>query len=144
MSAPNVITQTPPQPDADAMAAIMAKIARVQRILGFLAYAQLLLALFFLAAPFLPESLGVSAYAFGFMLVAPFLLGLAYAANFAKKDLTFAKVAFRNTAISQIGLLLIALYGYFIAPSIVILIIAAIALILGGLALMVIYQASKQ
>ena len=134
----------PPQPDADAMAAIMAKIARVQRILGFLAYAQLLLALFFLAAPFLPESLGVSAYAFGFMLVAPFLLGLAYAANFAKKDLTFAKVAFRNTAISQIGLLLIALYGYFIAPSIVILIIAAIALILGGLALMVIYQASKQ
>ncbi|MGB4020516.1 MAG: hypothetical protein WBK78_13585 [Syntrophomonadaceae bacterium] len=78
------------------------------------------------------------------MLVAPFLLGLAYAANFAKKDLTFAKVAFRNTAISQIGLLLIALYGYFIAPSIVILIIAAIALILGGLALMVIYQASKQ
>lgn len=133
-----------PQPDADAMAAIMAKIARVQRILGFLAYAQLLLALFFLAAPFLPESLGVSAYAFGFMLVAPFLLGLAYAANFAKKDLTFAKVAFRNTAISQIGLLLIALYGYFIAPSIVILIIAAIALILGGLALMVIYQASKQ
>jgi hypothetical protein len=126
------------------MAAIMAKIARVQRILGFLAYAQLLLALFFLAAPFLPESLGVSAYAFGFMLVAPFLLGLAYAANFAKKDLTFAKVAFRNTAISQIGLLLIALYGYFIAPSIVILIIAAIALILGGLALMVIYQASKQ
>ncbi|MFY9120346.1 MAG: hypothetical protein WAO57_08500 [Syntrophomonadaceae bacterium] len=144
MSDPNVITQTPPQPDADAMAAIMAKIARVQRILGFLAYAQLLLALFFLAAPFLPESLGVSAYAFGFMLVAPFLLGLAYAANFAKKDLTFAKVAFRNTAISQIGLLLIALYGYFIAPSIVILIIAAIALILGGLALMVIYQASKQ
>ncbi|MDI9481518.1 MAG: hypothetical protein ACOXZ6_04035 [Syntrophomonadaceae bacterium] len=144
MSDPNVTTQTPPQPDADAMAAIMAKIARVQRILGFLAYAQLLLALFFLAAPFLPESLGVSAYAFGFMLVAPFLLGLAYAANFAKKDLTFAKVAFRNTAISQIGLLLIALYGYFIAPSIVILIIAAIALILGGLALMVIYQASKQ
>ena len=144
MSDPNVITQTPPQPDADAMAAIMAKIARVQRILGFLAYAQLLLALFFLAAPFLPESLGVSAYAFGFMLVAPFLLGLAYAANFAKKDLTFAKVAFRNTAISQIGILLIALYGYFIAPSIVILIIAAIALILGGLALMVIYQASKQ
>ncbi|MGB4020517.1 MAG: hypothetical protein WBK78_13590 [Syntrophomonadaceae bacterium] len=59
MSDPNVTTQTPPQPDADAMAAIMAKIARVQRILGFLAYAQLLLALFFLAAPFLPESLGV-------------------------------------------------------------------------------------
>ena len=126
------------------MAAIMAKIARVQRILGFLAYAQLLLALFFLATPFLPATLGLSAYAFGFMLVAPFLLGLAYAANFAKKDLTFAKVAFRNTAISQIGLLLIALYGYFIAPSMVILIIAAIALILGGLALMVIYQASKQ
>lgn len=144
MSDPTVVTQTPPQPDADAMAAIMAKIARVQRILGFLAYAQLLLALFFLATPFLPATLGLSAYAFGFMLVAPFLLGLAYAANFAKKDLTFAKVAFRNTAISQIGLLLIALYGYFIAPSVLILIIAAIALILGGLPLIVIYQASKQ
>lgn len=144
MSDSTVVTQTPPQPDADAMAAIMAKIARVQRILGFLAYAQLLLALFFLATPFLPATLGLSAYAFGFMLAAPFLLGLAYAANFAKKDLTFAKVAFRNTAISQIGLLLIALYGYFIAPSVLILIIAAIALILGGLPLIVIYQASKQ
>jgi hypothetical protein len=144
MSDPNVVTQTPPQPDADAMAAIMAKIARVQRILGFLAYVQLLLALFFLASPFLPGALSVSAYGSGFMLVAPFLLGLAYAANFAKKDLTFAKVALRNTAISQIGLLLIALYGYLIAPSMVILIIAAIALILGGLPLIVIYQASKQ
>ncbi|MGI5887150.1 MAG: hypothetical protein ACOX6F_07160 [Syntrophomonadaceae bacterium] len=144
MSDPNVVTQTPSQPDADAMAAIMAKIARVQRILGFLAYSQLLLALAFLATPFLPASLGLSAYAFGFMLAAPFLLGLAYAANFAKKDLTFAKVAFRNTAIAQMGLFLVALYGYLTAPSVLILILAAIALILGGLACLVIYQASKQ
>jgi high-affinity Fe2+/Pb2+ permease len=78
------------------------------------------------------------------MLAAPFLLGLAYAANFAKKDLTFAKVAFRNTAIAQMGLFLVALYGYLTAPSVLILILAAIALILGGLACLVIYQASKQ
>lgn len=142
MSDPNVVTQAPP--DAAAMEAIMAKIARVQKILGFLAYCQLLLALFFLATPLLPAALGVSAYAFGFMLLAPFLLGLAYAANLARKDLSFARVVFRNTAISQIGLLLIALYGYLIAPSLLILIIAAIALILGCLACMVIYQANKQ
>ncbi|HOB12471.1 MAG TPA: hypothetical protein PLM20_09050 [Syntrophomonadaceae bacterium] len=142
MSDPNVATQAPP--DAEAMQAIMAKIARVQKILGFLACCQLLLALFFLATPFLPAALGVSAYAFGFMLLAPFLLGLSYAAYLAKKDLSFAKVVFRNTAISQIGFLLIALYGYFTAPSLLILILAAIALILGGLACLVIYQASKQ
>lgn len=78
------------------------------------------------------------------MLLAPFLLGLAYAANFAKKDLSYARVVFRNTAISQIGLLLVALYGYFTVPSTFILGVAAIALILGGLCLLVIYQASKQ
>lgn len=144
MSDPNVVTQTPSQPDAEAMEALMAKVARVQKILGFLAYCQLLLALLFLAAPFFPAALGVSAYAFGFMLLAPFLLGLAYAANLAKKDLSFAKVVFRNTAIAQMGFLLIALYGYFIAPSFIILIPAAIALILGGLSCLVIYQASKQ
>lgn len=144
MSDPTVVSQTPPQPDADAMAAIMAKIARVQKILGFLSYSQLLLALLFLATPFYPASLGLSAYSFGFMLLAPFLLGLAYAANFAKKDLTFARVTFRNTAISWIGFLLVALYGYFVAPSMVIIILAVIALILGGLPAMVIYQALKE
>ncbi|MGB4507600.1 MAG: hypothetical protein WBI26_00070 [Syntrophomonadaceae bacterium] len=144
MSDPNVVSQTPPQPDADATAALMAKIARIQRILGFLAYCQLLLALLFLATPFLPATIGVPAHSFGFMLLAPFLLGLAYAANFAKKDLSYARVVFRNTAISQIGLLLVALYGYFTVPSTFILGVAAIALILGGLCLLVIYQASKQ
>ena len=87
MSDPNVVTQTPSQPDADAMAAIMAKIARVKRILGFLAYSQAVISPGFPGPPFLPASLGLSAYAFGFMLAAPFLLGLAYAANFAKKIL---------------------------------------------------------
>lgn len=142
MSDPNAVTQAPP--DAEAMQAIMAKIAKVQKILGFLACCQLLLALFFLILPFLPAALGVSGHAFGFMLLAPFLLGLSYAAYLARKDLSFARVVFRNTAISQIGFLLIALYIYFTFPAALVLVLAAIALILGGLACMVIYQASKQ
>lgn len=144
MTDANVVTQTPPQPDADAMAAIMAKIARIQKILGFLSISQFILALLFLATPFLPAALGLASNSFGFMLLFPFLLGLAYAANLAKKDLTHAKVVFRNTAISQVGLLLVCLYGYFTAPSILILILAVVALILGGLPCLVIYQAQKE
>lgn len=144
MTDPNVVSQASPQPDADAMAALMAKVARIQKILGFLAYSHLVLALLFLAAPFLPASLGLSAYALAFMLPAPFLLGLAYAANLAKKDLTFARVVFRNIAIAQTGFLLIALYMYFIAPSILLIILAAVALVLGGLAGLVIYQARQE
>lgn len=144
MTDANVVTQTPPQPDADAMAAIMAKIARIQKILGFLSISQLILALLFLATPFLPAAPGLTSNAFGFMLLAPFLLGLSYAANLAKKDLTHAKVVFRNTAISQVGFLLVTLYGYFTAPSILILILAVVALILGALPCLVIYQAKKE
>lgn len=144
MTDTNIVTEAPPQPDAAAMAALMAKVAKIQKILGFLTYSQFILALLFLATPLLPATLGFTSLSFGFMMVAPFLLGLAYSANFAKKDLSFARVVFRNTAISQLGLLVIALLGYFSYPSIILLILVLIALCLGGLAGMVIYQATKE
>jgi|GEM_PF-474111 hypothetical protein len=144
MTDPNIVTEAPPQPDAAAMAAIMAKVAKIQKILGFLTYSQFLLALLLLAAPLLPTLFGPLPQSFGFMLVAPFLLGLAYSANFAKKDLSFARVVFRNTAISQLGLLVIALIEYLAYPSIIMLVLVLVALCLGGLAGMVIYQATKE
>lgn len=138
------MTDQTTQPDPQAMAAIMAKIAKVQKILGILTYGQVILGALFLLAPFLPDILGMKAFSYSFMLLAPYLFGLAYGADFAKKDLTFARVVFRNTAIAQLGLFVIALYGWLIFQASILLILAIIALILGGLPAMVIYQALKE
>ncbi len=145
MSDLSVDTQNPPQPDPQAMAAIMAKIAKIQKILGVLSYGQLLLGLAFLTTPLWGSFLNLQNYSLGIMLLSPFLFGLAYAASFAKKDLTFARVVFRNTAISQLGLLLISIVGYFYGsvPHFFI-IMMVLTLILGGLPAMVIYQALKE
>lgn len=134
---------TAPAPDPEAMKALMAKLAKLQKILGVLTYGQATMGVLFLAAAFIPSLTGSPALGLGFLMLAPFLLGLAYATNFAKKDLTFAKVAFRNTAISQLGLILAASYGYMASGAILFAVTAVAALILGGLAGMVIYQASK-
>ena len=132
-----------PAPDPEAMKALMAKLAKIQKILGTLTYGQAILGILFLAAPFVPSLIGTGIPGMGFLMLAPFLFGLAYATNFAKKDLTFAKVAFRNTAISQLGLFLVAIYGFIVSGSVLFACMAGVALILGGLAAMVIYQASK-
>lgn len=145
MSDLNVNTQNPPQPDPEAMAKIMAKVARVQKILGVLTYGQLLLGLVLLSIPLWAASFELQPFAPGLMLLSPFLFGLAYAANFAKKDLTFARVVFRNTAISQLGffLLTVAVYLFF-STSIFFLTLIFITLILGALPAIVIYQALKE
>jgi len=132
-----------PAPDPEAMKALLAKLAKIQKILGVLTYGQAFLGVLFLAAPFIPALTGSPVLGLGFLLLAPFQFGLAYAADFAKKDLTFAKVAFRNAAISQLGLFIVALYGYTASGSVLFAFTALAALILGGLAAMVIYQASK-
>ncbi len=132
-----------PAPDPEVMKALMAKVAKIQKILGILTYGQATLGVLFLVAAFLPSLPGSRALGLGFLMVAPFMLGLAYATNFAKKDLTFAKVAFRNTAISQLGLISAASYGYIASGAVLFAGTAVAALILGGLAAMVIYQASK-
>ncbi len=132
-----------PAPDPEAMKALLAKVAKIQKILGVLSYGQATMGLIFLAAPFIPALSGTKELGLGFLLLAPFLLGLAYATYFAKKDLTFAKVAFRNTAISHLGLISAASYGYMASGQMIFAATAVAALILGGLASMVIYQASK-
>ncbi|CFX43836.1 Uncharacterized [Syntrophomonas zehnderi OL-4] len=134
-----------PQPDPQAMEALMAKVARIQKILGFLSQSQGLVGLILLFSPFWLSSLTGMQEPFAFLALAPFFLGLAYAANFAKKDLTFAKVVFRNTAIAQTGLFIIALIGiFFLKLPVVFWVLAAITFILGGLPGMVIYQAQKE
>ncbi|NLB88890.1 MAG: hypothetical protein GX790_06640, partial [Syntrophomonadaceae bacterium] len=81
----------------------------------------------------------------GLILLSPFLFGLAYAANFAKKDLTFARVVFRNTAISQLGFFLLSIVAYlFFNNSLFFLTLIFITLVLGGLPAIVIYQALKE
>lgn len=133
-----------PAPDPEAMKALLAKLAKIQKILGNLSYGQAILGLIFLAAPFMPSSLiGDKIPGMSFLMLVPFLFGLSYATNFAKKDITFAKVAFRNTAISQLGLFLVAIYGFITYGAVLFAFTAAVAIILGGLAAMVIYQASK-
>lgn len=142
MSEENTAPQAP-APDPEAMKALMAKLAKIQKILGILTYGQALMGLLFLAAPFLPALTGSPELGIGLLMLAPFYFGLAYAANFAKKDLTFAKVAFRNAAISELGLFIVSMYAYLSTGALILGIAAAAAIILGGLAGMVIYQASK-
>ncbi len=135
----------PPQPDPKVMEALMAKVARIQKILGFLTWSQCLVGLILLAAPlWLTTATGLKE-PFAFLALAPFFLGLAYAANFAKKDLTFARVVFRNSAIAQIGLNAIVLLGIllFALPN-AFWVLYAVTLVLGGLPGMVIYQALKE
>lgn len=142
MSEENTVPQAP-APDPEAMKALMAKLAKIQKILGILTYGQAFMGLLFLVAPFLPSLTGSSELGLGLLMLAPFFFGLAYAADFAKKDLTFAKVAFRNTAISELGLFVVSMYAYLSSGALILGIAAAAAIILGGMAAMIIYQASK-
>lgn len=145
MSDVNVNTNSVPQPDSEAMAKIMAKVAKIQKILGVLAYGQLLLGLVFLSLPLWAAALELESLVPGLIILSPFLFGLAYAANFAKKDLTFARVVFRNTAISQLGFFLLSIAVYFFFnSSVFFLALIFITLILGGLPALVIYQALKE
>ncbi|NLW92522.1 MAG: hypothetical protein GXY34_13115 [Syntrophomonadaceae bacterium] len=141
MTEANMAPQAP-APD-EAMQALLAKIAKIQKILGVLTCGQALMGLLVLVAPIIPSLVGSPELGFGLFMLAPFYFGLAYAANFAKKDLTFAKVAFRNTAISELGLFIASIYAYLSTGSLIVGIVAAAAIVFGGLAGIVIYQASK-
>ena len=138
-------TNTPqaPAPDPEAMKALLAKVAKIQKILKFLYLGHATVAVLLLLLAFMPGLSGSPQLSFAFLMLVPFFCGLSYLASFAGKDLTFAKAAFRNTAISQLGLFVVALYGYFTLGSLIVGILALFALIFGSLAAMVIYQASK-
>lgn len=136
---------TPPAaaPDPEAMKALMAKLAKIQKILKILYLGQATVAVLLLLLAFMPNLSGSPQLSFAFLMLVPFFCGLAYLASFAGKDLTFAKAAFRNTAISQLGLFVVGLYGYMSLNSLAVGALALLALVFGGLAAMVIYQASK-
>lgn len=132
-----------PAPDPEAMKALMAKLAKIQKILKFLYLGQATVAVLLLLLAFMPNLSGSPQLSFVFLVLAPFFAGLAYLGSFAGKDLTFAKAAFRNTAISQLGLFVVACYIYAFTASIAVGALALLALIFGAMAAMVIYQASK-
>ncbi|HPF20104.1 MAG TPA: hypothetical protein PLC88_02045 [Syntrophomonas sp.] len=136
-------TPQAPAPDPEAMKALMAKIAKIQKILKFLYLGQATVAVLLLLLAFMPNLSGSPHVSFAFLMLVPFFCGLAYLASFAGKDLTFAKAAFRNTAISQLGLFIVALYVYVSLGAPMVAVLAVLALIFGALAGMVIYQASK-
>ena len=128
-----------PQPDPAAMAAIMAKIAKVQKILAFLTWGQMLVGLAFLVALFWCQ-----AQPFALMAVAPFYLALAYVADMAKKDLGQVKPVLRATAIGQFGFMLILIVGLIAIPlPVQYWAWVAIAFIFALLPAMIIYQAKK-
>ncbi len=138
----NTETTAAPQPD---MQALMAKVAKLQKILGFLTWSQALMGVLLLAAPFWLTSITGMQEPFAFLALAPFFLGLAYVADFAKKDLTHAKAAFRNTAIAQMGLNGITLVGILVLHlHPVFWGLYLITLVMGGLPVMVIRQALKE
>ena len=98
------------QPDPAAMEAVMKKIAKVQKILGFLTWGQLLIGLVFIfALLWCQAEMGK----FALMSVAPFYLALAYVADMAKKDLSQVKPVLRATAIAQFGFMLVLIAGIF-------------------------------
>lgn len=128
-----------PQPDPAAMAAIMAKIAKVQKILAFLTWGQMLVGLAFVLA-----LLWCQAQPFALMVAAPFYLALAYVADMAKKDLAQVKPVLRATAIGQFGFMLILIVGLIVIPlPVQYWAWAAIALIFAALPAIIIYQAKK-
>lgn len=130
-----------PQPDPAATAALMAKIAKVQRILGFLTWGQIIVGLIFLfALLWCQAELGK----FALMSVAPFYLALGYIANLAKKDLSQVRPVLRATAISQLGFGLVLIIGIFmLALPVQYWAWVAIALIFGILPSIIIIQAKK-
>ncbi|HNX28774.1 MAG TPA: hypothetical protein PKN87_05100 [Syntrophomonadaceae bacterium] len=130
-----------PQPDPAAMAALMAKIAKVQKILGFLTWGQILVGLAFLLALFWCQA---EMGKFALMAVAPFYLALGYVADLAKKDLSQIKPVLRATAISQLGFALVLLIGLLYLPlPVQYWTWVVIALIFGLLPTMIIIQAKK-
>ncbi len=128
-----------PQPDPAAMAAIMAKIAKVQKILAFLTWGQMLVGLAFVLA-----LLWCQAQPFALMVAAPFYLALAYVADMAKKDLAQVKPVLRATAIGQFGFMLILIVGLIVIPlPVQYWAWVVIALIFAALPAIIIYQAKK-
>lgn len=129
------------QPDPAAMEAVMKKIAKVQKILAFLTWGQMIVGLIFIFALFWCQA---AMGKFALMAVAPFYLALAYVADMAKKDLAQVKPVLRATAIAQLGFMLVLIAGI-LALSLPVQYWAwvALAFIFGLLPALIIYQAKK-
>jgi len=129
------------QPDPAAMEAVMKKIAKVQKILAFLTWGQLIVGVAFLLALLWCQA---EAGRFALMAVAPFYLALAYVANMAKKDLSQIKPVLRATAIAQFGFMLVLIVGMLVvALPVQYWVWVFLAFVFGLLPAIIIYQAKK-
>ncbi|MGE5450014.1 MAG: hypothetical protein ACM3PA_01395 [Methanomassiliicoccales archaeon] len=106
-----------PQMTPEQIAALQARVAKLQRILKMVSWVQYIFGVVLVLAPWWLEMTGLSpAQPYAYQVLAFFFVGLGYAANFAASDLGSARVVLRATAISQLGLAIVTLIGIFLYP----------------------------
>ncbi|MGE5416156.1 MAG: hypothetical protein ACM3UZ_05215 [Acidobacteriota bacterium] len=139
--------QAPPAPDPAAMAAMMAKIAKLMKMLQFLGWGQYLVGILLILMPLalLSRSCTLTPLeAFLYQGIGAFFVAFGYAAEFTRKDLSFARLFFRIGAIGQLlfaVITIMSILSYNLNPALWLLAVAA--LVFGGIPAFVIYQFKK-
>ncbi|MGE5405123.1 MAG: hypothetical protein ACM3PP_09290 [Candidatus Saccharibacteria bacterium] len=139
--------QAPPAPDPAVMAAIQAKIAKLLKMLQFLGWGQYLVGILLILMPVTLVSRSCTLTpleTYLFQGIGAFFVALGYAAEFTRKDLTFARLFFRVGAIGQLFLAvitIISILSYKLPPALWLLAVAS--LVFGGIPAYVIYQFKK-
>jgi len=134
-----------PQMTPEQLAAIQARVAKLQRILKLVSAIEYLVGIVWILAPWWLPLTGLSAaQPYAYQALAFFFIGLGYAAKFAAGDLGSARVVLRATAISQLGFAAVAAAGIFLyqLPT-AFWAFVAIGILAGGPPAYVIYQFKK-
>jgi len=139
------MTDQAPQMTPEQIAALQAKVAKLQKILKMTSWVEYIVGLVLVLAPWWLPMTGLNpAQPYAYQALAFFFIGLGYAANFAAGDLGSARVVFRATAISQLGLAVVSLAAIFLYQlPVAFWAFVVIGLIAGGPSAYVIYQFIK-
>ncbi|MGE5380389.1 MAG: hypothetical protein ACM3NT_04900 [Methylocystaceae bacterium] len=134
-----------PQMTPEQIAALQAKVAKLQKILKLVSWVEYIAGVVLVLAPWWLSLIGLSStQPYAYQVLAFFFIGLGYAAKFAAGDLGSAKVVLRSTAIAQLGLTVVTVAGIFLYPlPAAFWALAAVGLICGGPPAYVIYQFKK-
>lgn len=139
------MTDQAPQMTPEQLAAIQARVAKLQRVLKLVSWVEYIVGAVWILAPWWLPLTGLSAaQPYAYQALAFFFVGLGYAASFAASDLGSARVVLRATAISQLGFAVVALAGIFLyqLPN-AFWAFVVIGVIAGGPPAYVIYQFKK-
>lgn len=124
---------------------MMKALQLLQRVLGFLTIGQGLEALLLIVLPAVVPALGISSPAMSFGLAsAALLVSLAYAANYAKKEMGSLALGLRTVALGEVSLLVASVVTILVCglPGFY-WIVPVLSIIFGGLAYAVIRQMKK-